>query len=400
MPPDFDLIIVGGGAVGVALAVALSEHSRLSVALVDSASLQPRRAPPSAAAEDSFDLRVNALNPSSIRFLQRLGAWEPIAAERAQPFTDMEVWDGAGSGRIRFAAAEVGLFELGSVVENRLMCAALLTRLNALKDRISCFENAGLERIEAGHSGWQLQLNGGRCLSSSLVVGADGGRSAVRSAVGFGWRQWDPGQQAIVATVRTTEPHRGTALQCFLPTGPLAFLPLSGPEQTLHSIVWSLDSSLAERMLALDKDDFCTQLGAAFEHRLGRVVGVGKRAAFPLHQGIARWFCRGRCALVGDAARVLHPLAGQGVNFGLRDAAVLAEELGKAEHLEPSAAFAAYARRRLVPSWRMLAAMTGFHRLFGDGLWAARLLRNRGLSWVDRQTALKKLLMREALGSQ
>ena len=232
------------------------------------------------------------------------------------------------------------------------------------------------------------------------MVGADGGRSAVRSAVGFGWRQWDPRQRAIVATVRTTEPHRDTALQCFLPTGPLAFLPLADPEQTLHSIVWSLDSSLAEQMLALDKDEFCTQLGAAFEHRLGRVVGVGKRAAFPLHQGIARWFCRGRCALVGDAARVLHPLAGQGVNFGLRDAAVLAEELGKAEHLEPSAAFAAYARRRLVPSWKMLAAMAGFHRLFGDGPWAARLLRNRGLSWVNRQTALKKLLMREALGSQ
>ncbi len=412
MSQDFDLLIVGGGIVGCTLALSLAD-APLRIGLVESATFARGRDWEDVPGVAGFDLRVSTLNPGVQRQLQRLAVWELLESGRLCPFAGMEVWDAEGSGSIRFDASEAGEETLGWAVEHRLLLAALRARLEQGR-AVQVYEGAAVRALECAEAPPRLVLEDGSELRAGLVAAADGARSRVREFAGFSVRERDCGQRALVAAVETERPHGGVARQVFLPTGPLAFLPLrdrppaageEGAAGDSHfcSIVWSADLDEAEHLRELPDADFARELGRAFEHRLGEVRTLGPRADFPLWQRHAQEYFQNGVVLLGDAAHVLHPLAGQGLNLGMRDAAVLAEELqaqlacGIA--LEAPPALRRYQHRRRMRNAAMLAAMRAFQLLFGAPQPALRLLRNIGIDAVDRMAPLKRLLMMEALGS-
>ncbi len=391
-----DLLIVGAGMVGSALALAL-RHSGLQIHLLDGGALSV--APFSAAAR--FEPRVSALSAASQRMLERLGAWPGIAARRASPYTDMHVWDGTGTGQIHFSAASVHAPVLGHIVENRIVQDALLEQLH--DSDISLLANARLEQLRHSGDDWLLTLADGRRLRTPLVIAADGAHSAVRRLAGSETREWDYLHHAIVTSVRCSQGHQRTAWQRFTDHGPLAFLPLERDgAQDWCSIVWSTTPEEAEKVMALDDDAFCKALQAAFEGRLGEVLEADPRVCVPLRQRHAKRYVEPGLALIGDAAHTIHPLAGQGVNLGLLDAAVLAEELlhasARGERLADLKVLSRYERRRMPHNLALMAAMEGFERLFQSDRLALRWLRNTGLKAVEGLPDAKASFVRQALG--
>lgn len=391
-----DLIIVGAGMVGSALALAL-EHSGLDILLLDGSPLSV--APFDAQA--AFEPRVSALSMASQRILERLGAWQGIADRRATAYGQMRVWDGSGTGSIHFAAASVHADALGHIVENRVVQDALLERLHA--SQLGLLPGARLEQLRHSGDDWLLTLADGRQLRTPLVVAADGANSAVRRLAGCATREWDYLHHAIVTSVRCERPHQATAWQRFTDDGPLAFLPLDGaPDEHWCSIVWSCVPEQAQRLMALDDEAFCRELGRAFEWRLGAVLHADRRLCIPLRQRHAKRYVEPGLALIGDAAHSIHPLAGQGVNLGFLDAAVLAEVLlhaaGRGETLAEERVLSRFERRRMPHNLAMMAAMEGFQRLFQADSLPLRLLRNVGLDLVDAQAEAKALFVRQALG--
>ena len=377
--------------VGMALAAALG-RSPLRVAVVE------RMAPDSTAGQGEYDLRVSAITVASQRIFENLGAWDGMRARRVSPFGDMEVWDAGGNGRIHFDAAELGEPHLGHIIENRVVQSALHDVVAELPN-VELIQPATIERMGWDADYMYLRLEDGRMLAGGLLVGADGGRSWVREQAGIETTGWDYGQTAVVATVRTSEPHRQTAWQRFLPEGPLAFLPLGDGR---CSIVWSAAPEHAEALLAMPPEDFCTELAAAFDHRLGVVESVGERAGLPLRLRHAKAYVRPRLALVGDAAHTIHPLAGQGVNLGLADAAVLAEVLLDArvrrKGIGSIPVLRRYERWRKADNLAMMAAMDGFKRVFGSELAPVRWARSLGLNLTHAVLPVKNSLMSHAMG--
>ncbi|MCG4452618.1 2-octaprenyl-3-methyl-6-methoxy-1,4-benzoquinol hydroxylase [Pseudomonas sp. MMS21-TM103] len=391
-----DLIIVGAGMVGSALALALQEQG-LDILLIDGGPLSVKPFDPAAA----FEPRVSALSIASQRVLERLGVWQGVAARRSSPYAEMQVWDGSGTGQIHFSAASVHAETLGHIVENRVVQDALLERLH--DGNVGLLNNARLEQLRRSGDDWLLTLTDGRQLRTPLLVAADGANSAVRRLAGCATREWDYLHHAIVTSVRCAEAHQATAWQRFTDDGPLAFLPLaSAPGEHWCSIVWSVTPSEAQRLMALDDDGFCVELGKAFEHRLGAVLHADPRLCIPLRQRHAKRYIEDGLALIGDAAHSIHPLAGQGVNLGFLDAAVLAEELlhalARGERLADERVLSRYERRRMPHNLAMMAAMEGFERLFQADPLPLRWLRNAGLNWVDELPEAKALFVRQALG--
>ncbi len=391
-----DLIIVGAGMVGSALALAL-EHSGLNILIVDGGPLSIKPFDGAAA----FEPRVSALSAASQRILERLDVWPGIAARRASAYCDMQVWDGSGTGSVHFSAASVHAESLGHIVENRVVQDALLERLH--DSNLGLLGNARLEQLRRSGDGWLLKLADGRELRSSLLVAADGANSAVRRLAGCATREWDYLHHAIVTSVRCARPHQATAWQRFTDDGPLAFLPLRrGDDDHWCSIVWSAVPAEAERLMALDDEAFRHELGKAFEWRLGEVSQVDRRLCIPLRQRHAKRYVESGLALIGDAAHSIHPLAGQGVNLGFLDAAVLAEvllhALERGEQPNDVRVLSRYERRRMPHNLAMMAAMEGFERLFQADPLPLRWLRNSGLNWVDDLPEAKALFVRQALG--
>ncbi|RMS64670.1 2-octaprenyl-3-methyl-6-methoxy-1,4-benzoquinol hydroxylase [Pseudomonas syringae pv. aceris] len=390
-----DVLIVGAGMVGSALALAL-QGSGLDVLVVDGGPLSVEPFDQ----QSGFEPRVSALSAASQRILQRLGVWEGIAARRISPYAHMHVWDGSGTGHIHFSASSVHADVLGHIIENRVVQDALLDRLHA--SDIGLLANARLEQMRHSGDDWLLTLADGRQLRAPLVVAADGANSAVRRLTETPTREWDYLHHAIVTSVRTADPHRKTAWQRFTDDGPLAFLPLEREGEHWCSIVWSVTPAEAERLMVLEDDLFCRELEQAFEGRLGQVLSADSRLCVPLRQRHAKRYVASGLALIGDAAHTIHPLAGQGVNLGFLDAAVLAEVLTHAakrgERWSDLRVLGRYERRRMPHNLALMAAMEGFERLFQADPLPLRWLRNTGLKMVNRMPEAKSLFVREALG--
>lgn len=391
MKSEFDIAIVGGGAVGSALACALKD-SGLEIALLD------QRAPAPYDAKAEVDLRVFALSLASRQLLKALGAWDGIEKARLSPYREMHVWDSEGKGSIHFDSADLGEPELGYIVENALLQHALWARLQGCK-QVALIHPAKAEGLEFDGETASLKLSGGRRLKARLVVAADGAESLTRTLAGIEVESEAYGQRAIVAHARTEQPHQATAWQRFLPTGPLAFLPLADGRV---SIVWSVTDAEAERLLKLPEADFRAALTQASEARLGQVQAVTPRLSFPLQRLHAREYVRAHLALVGDAAHAVHPLAGQGVNLGFLDAAALAQTIleahAKGRDIGDFGVLRRYERWRKGDNLAMIFALDGFKRLFSNDSAPVHMLRNAGLSAVDRFTPLKRAFARRAMG--
>jgi len=389
----YDLVIVGGGMVGAALACALAD-SDLRLAIIDA------RAPDTAFTPDTFDLRVSAITRASQHLFENLDAWPGMQARRVTPYQEMRVWDATGRGSIHFSAADIGEPDLGHIIENRVILGALTERLQAAAN-IDLLAPARPLRLQPAHQQpASLTLADGRQLHARLIVGADGARSWVRRQLGIDCLGWSYGQKGLVATVRPQHGHHDTAWQRFLPSGPLALLPL-GREHC--SIVWSCAEEEAEQLLQLPPDAFLQRLNQALgDTPLGRIEHSGPRAAFPLRLQHARSYIGPRVALVGDAAHTIHPLAGQGVNLGLLDAATLAgrvlELQQQGRDFGHSLRLRQYQRARKADNLLMMASMDAFKRLFSNDNPLLSRIRNTGLALADAASPLKHQLMRQAMG--
>ncbi len=388
---SYDVLIVGGGMVGSALACALGD-SRLKVAVLDHA---PAAAPP----QTGHDLRVSAITLASRALFENIGAWEGMTRRRVAPVVEMQIWDSNGSGSIHFNAAEIGEPCLAYIIENSVMQAALVERLHHFTN-IHYLCPVTIADIALADDGAVATLKDGRSLRAHLLVGADGAGSQVRRAAGIEKQSLDLDQTGIVATVTTEKPHEQVARQRFLTTGPLAFLPLSEPHSC--SLVWSADSPRAAALLALDDAAFVAELQTAFGNSLGKVLSISARVAFPLALAHAKHYTAPHLALIGDAAHTVHPLAGQGVNLGFLDAAALAEVLLDAaasqKDIGTHAVLRRYERWRKGDNLTMVSITGGFRYLFSNDMPMLSQLRNTGLSLANAVTPVKNFFMRRASG--
>lgn len=390
-----DVLIVGAGIAGLSLAIALSK-SDCHVVVIDGAD-RPKPVNAGVALND-WDLRVSALTPTSIRFLESLGVWQRIPSERTAPYQAMCVWDADGTGRITFNAEDVAAPCLGHIVENRQTVQALLECAEACSGVELRWQSA-LESLSRIPDGWSIDCAGDQRLSAQLVVAADGARSKVRQLTAQPTRDWDYHQSAIVGTVALSSPHQATCWQAFLSTGPLALLPLPDPSKV--ALVWSLDVQEHAGVAALSDTAFIEALNQALGPLAPHAEAVGTRVSFPLKQSHAIDYVDDALVLVADAAHSIHPLAGQGINLGLSDVRILAQELlaGCAGGLTVSSpvSLKRYQRQRKSENLAMMAAMEGFKRGFGSPHPAAVILRNIGLNMVERQPLLKRWFMRQAI---
>ncbi len=387
MNNQYDVLIAGGGMVGSTLACALGGSS-LKVGVIE-----PQSAPPSA---DETDLRVSAITLAAQAVFENIGAWAGMRARRVSPVEAMRVWE--GEGVLNFDSADIGEACLAWIIENRVIVAALTERLQQFANITQL--SAQVSTLHVEEEKVVVRLADGRTLSTALLVGADGAESCVRREAGIDWTRHDLAQSAIVATLHTEVPHAAMARQHFLATGPLAFLPLAEPQSV--SIVWSADSARAGELMALDDAAFNAELQAAFGDHLGTVRLVSRRIAIPLALGFARHYTAHRIALIGDAAHTVHPLAGQGVNLGILDAAALAETLltGAGAKRDPGshALLRRYERARKGADLEMQALTGGLRYLFGSNLPGAHTLRDAGLRLTERLPVLKNYFMRRASG--
>ncbi len=398
----FDVVIVGGGIVGLSFANELADTG-FSVAIIEQHELK--------AISEQPDCRVSAINRFALKRFHETAVLQSPLAKRICVFEKMFVWDKTGTGQIQFDSAELGVAELGAIIENTVLQQMLLEKVKTAKN-ISCLCPVTIAEInyhadvdftqdEAGQYGSTIVLTSGEKIQAKLLVGADGVNSKVREIAGIERFKQSYQQQGLVCNVATTENHQNTAWQCFMPTGPLAFLPLYNG---YSSIVWSLDEAQAQQNMALDDEAFKIVLAEASEFKLGEITDLGQRFLFPLSHGHAMQYVKPGLALIGDAAHNIHPLAGQGANLGIADAFALADVILTAKKANRQWAaqhtLSKYQRQRKGANQLMEISMTGFKELFGRQNTFLSEIRNAGLSLVDHIPALKYRIIQQALGGK
>lgn len=387
-----DVVIAGGGFAGLTLAIALRQALGASFSVIV--------ADPALGRTHAGDLRASAIAAAARRLFETIGVWEE-AARDAQPILDMAITDSRLNDSVRpvfltFGGEVVPGEPFAHMIENKPLVDALLAKAKAegvelRATTVAEFENSP-ERVA-------VEFGDGEAVSARLLIAADGARSFIRERCNIQTVGWDYGQSGIVTTVEHERDHNGRAEEHFLPAGPFAILPLKGRRS---SLVWTEETREAERIVALSDEEFHAELEKRFGLHLGDLQAVGPRRAYPLGMSVARSFIAERVALIGDAAHVIHPIAGQGLNLGLRDVAALAEAIVDAARLGLDVGSATvldrYQRWRRFDTMAMGVATDGLNRLFSNKSDVLRLMRDVGLGLVERMPALKGLFIREAAG--
>jgi 2-octaprenylphenol hydroxylase len=391
MTDRYEVIVCGGGMVGAATACALA-HGGIKVALLER--FNPARQWPS----EPIDNRVSALTKASQNILEILSAWPGMVQHGVCAYRDMRVWDARADGELHFDCADTEFSELGHLVENRVTVAALWDVLGTLPSA-TCITPAKVVGMELNEDGRQLRLKDGRVLEAELIIAADGRDSALRAMAGINVTGWEYHQDGLVATVTTELDHQFTAWQRFLEEGPLAFLPLNNGQ---CSIVWTLSSETSKHHLALADEDFLQVLEQASGGILGKMLEVGPRAAFPLRFQFANNYIGQRFALCGDAAHAMHPLAGQGVNAGLLDAAAIAELVIQTRQenrpLSSPRFLRRYERWRKGDNLMMMASMDVLNKTYSVAAQPLVSLRSAGMNWVNHSALVKAHFNHYAMG--
>ncbi len=388
-PPCVDVLVVGAGPIGGLLA-ALLARAGLAVAVIEAAD-------PGEMARPASDGRAIAVALSAQRVLAAAGLW-PLVAARAEPILDIHVSDGTAPVLLHYDHQALGDQPFGWIIENEAIKAAALACLQAAPG-LQLLAPARVRAWDFAAGAVTATLADGRMIRASLVVAADGRASPTRRAVGIGLTRWDYHQHGIVCAIAHERPHGGIAHEHFLPAGPFATLPMTGSRS---GIVWTERADLANAIIGQDDAAFLAELTSRLDDRLGRVSLTGPRLSYPLSLQLAERWTAPRLALVGDAAHGMHPIAGQGMNMGLRDVAALAEAVVDARRLglDPGApaVLERYQRWRRFDTLVMLAVTDGLNRLFSNRIGPLRLARDVGLAVVERLPGAKRLLMRHAMG--
>ena len=376
------IIIVGAGMIGLSMALGLRQQGH-QVDVIERGSRPEYGHEP--------ELRVSALAHHSRGLLQQLGVWQQLPSQRLGPYTGMDVWDHDSFGRIEFAANEVNADDLGAIVENRVLEQVLWDA--ALQAGVSIHAGAAVAEHSVNEQQVSIRLVNGQKFYGDYLIAADGNRSAIRDRARLPLSFWDYQQTGIVAVINTELPHQGIARQVFLPSGPIAWLPLNNPHQV--SLVWSADTELAEQLQALDDITFMQRLQAASDSCLGQLELASQRAGFPLRMQYAQRWLQQRLLLIGDAAHSIHPLAGQGANLGFGDVIDLLQVFAN----QPShKSLRAWERQRKAAAVTMITAMEAFKRGFGSANPLLKLARGVGFQVANSTKPLKRMLVKAALG--
>lgn len=390
----YDLLIVGGGMVGLTLALAVRKLSNLSVAIVDDTSPNELTAEP--------DVRVSAINQASEQVFKNLDVWSLITNLRHKPYQAMHIWDKAAGGKLDFDADDVNKDNLGAIIENNVIRTALWQK--AKQDSGIAFINQKIASIGVGENEVFASFEGQMPIVASFIIGADGANSWLRSQLDMPLTFRDYDHHALVATVKTEQALKPTAWQVFLPTGPLAFLPLY--EEGSYSIVWSTNPNDAECLQGLTAEEFGKEITAASDGKLGQLTLASERYSYPLKMRLARDFIKDRAILIGDAAHTIHPLAGQGVNLGIIDAVALADsfaDLANSNQLtdiDAHVALKAFARWRKNDAIEMISAMEAIKQVFSPLPLPLQTLRGFGLDILNQIKPAKQLMIKQALGEK